>query len=201
MRCPTCEALNLDESPTCFNCGSPLQPGRTPYASPDAPVGEPPRRGFRAKWLLWGCGGALALLLLLLGSCVLFVKGGLAASERTFAPAVDAYLAHVRAGDYAGAYREFGEPMHKVVKEADYIALETGFQEKLGPLLTKKPQAFQTGVDGQGTWGRIAYTCDFAKGPGTLLVSLRKADGVWKIVELRYDSPVFLEYLKSRKAS
>ena len=198
MRCPKCECLNLDEGGTCYNCGSPLDQVQNPIAtSPPALEGEP-KRGFRGVWLLWGCGGLVAASLLLLGSCFLVVKGGMAASERQFGPAVESYLAKVHAGDFRSCYRDFGQAMHDAVKEEDYLALEAGFQEKLGPLKSKKAQSFQSGVDVKGRWGRIVYACEFEHGKGTLTFSLRKTGDTWEIIELRYDSPVFLEYLKAK---
>ena len=201
MRCPKCECLNLDEEKTCFNCVLPLNQVQNPYAPSPVEMEGGSKKGFRAVWLLWGCGGLVVAFLILLGSCVLMVKGGMAVSERQFAPAVESYLAKVRAGDFRGAYKEFGQEMHKTVKEEDYVALETGFQEKLGPLRNKKAQSFQAGVDGQGRWGRISYACEFEHGNGTLTIALRKAGDNWEIVQLRYDSPVFMEYLKAKNAS
>lgn len=199
MRCPHCDCLNLDDARTCFNCGSSLGHLQTPYAAPSAATAEP-RNGFRPIWLLWGCGGVVLLLVLLLGSCILATKGGMAVGEREFGPAIEAYLAQVRAGDYRGAYRDFGEELHQAVKEEDYLALEMGFQEKLGPLRSKTVQFVGAGTNSKGRWGRIVYTCDFEKAKGTLVVSLRKVGDGWKIVEVRYDSPIFLESLKSKNA-
>jgi hypothetical protein len=164
-------------------------------------MGDGSKRGFRAVWLLWGCGGLVVTFLFLMGSCVLMVKGGMAASERKFAPAVDSYLAKVRARDYRGAYKDFGQDIHKAIKEEDYLALEAGFQEKLGPLRNRKAESFFSGLDGRGQWGRIMYECEFENGKGTLTITLRKTGDIWEIEELRYDSPVFNEYLKAKTPS
>ena len=198
MRCSNCDCLNIDGDKICFNCGTPLPLVQDPAAASPAGSEGGTKKGLRAVWVLWGCGGVLAASLLLLGSCVLMVKGGMAASERQFGPAIESYLAKVRAGDYRGCYKDFGQAMHDAVKEEDYLALETGFQEKLGPLRNKKAQSFQTGVDLKGRWGRIVYACEFEHGKGTLTFSLRKTRDNWEINELRYDSPVFLEYLKAK---
>ncbi|BDU74248.1 DUF3887 domain-containing protein [Mesoterricola silvestris] len=201
MRCSKCESLNLEDATTCFNCGEILPRSPHPYEAPAADLTSGPRKGFRAIWILWGCGGLVVAFLLLLASCFLMVKGGLQAGDREFAPAVESYLAKVRAGDYHGAYKDFGEELHSAVKEENYLALEKGFQEKLGPLKEKKPQFVQIGSDLKGKWGRIVYTCEFENAKGTISFSLRKKGDSWSIVEIRYDSPLFLEYLKAKEPS
>jgi hypothetical protein len=167
------------------------------YASPEASLTES-GKGFRPIWILWGCGGLALLLILLLGSCFLVAKAGMAVGDREFRPAVESYLAKVRARDYSGAYRGFGTEMQKVVKEEDYVPLEAGIQERLGDIKTKSVQFVQTGVDTKGRWERVVYTCEFERANGTLAISMRKAGDSWEIAEIRYNSPILLESLKSK---
>jgi len=197
MRCSKCECLNLEDSTVCFNCGTSLIRSDSPYTSPAASL-ENPRKGFRPVWIVWGCGGLVLLLVLVLGSCFLAVKGGMAAGEHEFKPAVEAYLSKVRAKDYRGAYQDFGAEMFENVKEEDYLALEAGFQEKLGNIKSKSLQFIQTGVDARGRWGRVVFSTEFEHGNGTIAFGLRKENESWKIINIRYDSPVLLESLKSK---
>lgn len=197
MRCTQCECLNLEDSTVCFNCGMALVRSDSLYASPGASL-EESRKGFRPVWILWGCGGLVLFLILLLGSCFLVAKAGMAVGDREFRPVVESYLAKVRARDYSGAYRAFGTEMHKVVKEEDYVPLEAGIQERLGDIKTKSVQFVQTGMDTKGRWGRIVYACEFKHGNGTLAISMRKTGDSWEIAEIRYNSPILLESLKSK---
>ncbi|HEX9079427.1 MAG TPA: hypothetical protein VF795_07550, partial [Desulfuromonadaceae bacterium] len=97
-----------------------------------------------------------------------------------------------------GAYRGFGDEMHQAVGEADYVALETGLHEKLGPLQKKTVQFVQTGADLKGRWGRIVYACEFEHAKGTLAITLRKHGDKWEIAQINYNSPIFLESLKAK---
>lgn len=139
-----------------------------------------------------------ALLLLLLGSCFLVARTAMGAGEKEFSPAIESYLAKANTGEYHRAYAEFGKEMHEAVTEEDYVSLDTGMHEKLGVLRSKKLQSVQAGADLKGTWGRVVYECDFEHGKGTIAIGLREEGRVWKIINVRYDSPIFMDSFRSK---
>jgi hypothetical protein len=174
------------------------------FLKPSAPPGEilaviSPR--IRSIWVLWGCGGMVSLLLLAMGSCLAALKPALEAGEKEFTPAVERYLARVRAHDYRGAYADFGGDLHQALSELDYVALEAGMHQDLGPLRTRTRAFLQAGADAEGAWGLIVYQCAFERGPGTLSFTLRKEVGAWRIESVKYDSPAFLREPRSRTGS
>jgi hypothetical protein len=166
-----------------------------PYEPPHVRA-EPSKKSPRRLWLV-GCGGVLLCLLLAVGTCALLVKGGMAAGEREFAPACERYLSAVAAGNYHGAYAEFGRAMRATTSEEDYVSLDQGIHARIGKLRSKTVQSVQAGAGKGGRWGRILYQCQFEKGPGTLRMELRQEDGEWKVVGFNYDSSLLDEAMRA----
>ena len=166
----------------------------TPY-EPPRDLAAPIKRGFRPAWLAWGCGGLLAVTLLLMGSCFVLYKQGMAAGERDFGPPCERYLVKVQAGDFQGAYAGLSDALRQRIKEDDLMAIERATQRTLGPLRSKTVSGVQAGATtSTGALGRIWYRGEFEKGAATIRFELRKEHGEWKISGLGYDSPL-LEHM------
>jgi len=157
-----------------------------PYAPPTTPA-KAPRRWGRA--LMLGCGGIVLAGALGIGTCALAVKEGMSAGETELAPVTDRYLREVAAGDYHSAYSEADVEMQSATSEADFTSMIRGITEQTGALRSKEISAVQGGVDTKGRWARLAYKCEFEKGPGALRVAFRKRSDGWKIMGVSYDSP------------
>lgn len=159
------------------------------YAPPSAELGGS-RKGFRPIWLLWGCGGLAAMLLLALASCFLLVKGGMKVGENEYGPVCTAYLHKVEANEMAAAYAMLGPEGTEGLTAEKHAAVMAGIQRKLGPVTAMEVQFVQSGVDQKGRWGLILYKTKFANGPGTLKFTLRKTNGAYKIIGVLFQSPV-----------
>jgi hypothetical protein len=144
-----------------------------------------------------GCGGSLLAALLGLGTCVLAVKGGVAASEKELGPVCDRYLNEVAAGDYHAAYTEADPALRESTTEEAFSRMERGIHARTGTLRAKTINAAQTGIDGKGRWGRLIYKGEFEKGTGTIRIDLRKQGDAWKIAAVNYQSPQLEESIRS----
>jgi hypothetical protein len=193
MRCSSCESLNLEGATTCYNCGARLIPAASQYAPPVASLDEP-KRGFRAIWLLWGCGGLVILLVLTLASCFLFVKGAMKVGDKEFGPACAQYLEHFEAREFSAAWALMGDEAKEAIPEAKHNAIMAGIQSKLGNVKSMSTQFVQTGFDQKGKWGKIVYQAEFERGKGTIRFELRKQAVDYKVVGVFFESPVLTEY-------
>jgi len=193
VRCSTCESLNLEDASSCYNCGAMLTSGSNLYAPPSTTLAEK-RHGFRAIWLLWGCGGLAILLVLTLASCFLFVNGAMKVGDSEFGPACAQYLERLEARDYSAAWALMGDEAKEAFPEAKHNAVMGGIQAKLGKVKTMKTQFVQTGFDQNGKWGRIIYQVEFEQGKGTIRFELRKHAGEYKVVGVNFESPVLTDY-------
>jgi hypothetical protein len=166
----------------------------SPYATPEAEMPEPKSKPWR-KWLLWGCLGSTLAFVLLIGSCVLFVKGAMKVGENEFGPACAQYLALLESKDFSGAYELTGDEFKKVMTQDKHNALMSGIIGRLGPVKKLEVQFVQSGIDQRGKWGLIIYKTEFQNGPGTIKFTLRKVDGKFVVVGAFFDSPVLTELL------
>lgn len=169
-----------------------------PYHPYDPPAAAPPEkpRGRRRLWLI-GCGALLGAALLAVGTCTLFVVGGMAAGEKELGPVCERYLNEVFAGDYHAAYTEADPALHASDTEEHFVSLERAIHERTGALRSKKVGSVSEGADGNGRWGRLVYTAEFDSGPGTIRFDLRKRSDAWKIVSVRYNSPQLEQSIRS----
>jgi len=191
LRCPICDSPNPDGSTACAGCGAGLTRWKAAF-TPSAAVLAVVWPRLRPAWVLGGCGGMAAALLLLLGTCVFFAEPALVAGEKEFAPAVERYLARVQAHDYRGAYADFGKAMREAFPEQDFVSLDASRQAHLGPLRSKVRTFVQSGVDREGPWGIIVYRGIFERGEATVSITLRREGRSWRIVSILYDSPTLL---------
>jgi hypothetical protein len=138
----------------------------------------------------------LVCSLLGIGTCALLVTGGVVAGEKEFGPPSDRYFEKVSAGDYHGAYADFGAAMKASTTEADYIALDSAIHERFGKLESRTFQSVGAGTGAQGRWGRIVYTCKFEHGPATVRLELQEENHQWKVEGFHYDSPMLGQGLR-----
>jgi hypothetical protein len=166
-----------------------------PYEAPHA-YGAKPKKGL-GRFAAIGCGGILVCSLLGVGTCALMVKEGVSVGEKEFGPPSDRYFAKVSAGDYRGAYGDFGTPMRASTTEEDYVALDRAIHDRLGRLESRKFQSVQAGLGPRGSWGRIVYSCKFENGPATVRMELQEENHQWKVDGFHYDSPLFDQSLRA----
>lgn len=156
-----------------------------PQFSPfEPPAAAPPREG-RSPWayVLWGCGGAFLLFLLLAGSCV----GFLAHRGSELTPACETYLAEVQRGDFAGAYAGTAQAFRtKGWDEATFTRFESRVQHALGRLESKTRVGVQT-LPGSA---RLSYQASYSSGPVLITFVLEQEGGAWKISGVNYSSPL-----------
>jgi hypothetical protein len=170
------------------------QPAHLPYEPPAATPEEPKRAG---RFWRFGCGGVLLAAVLGTATCVLAVRGGVAAREKEIGPVCERYLNEIAAGDYHAAYTESDSLLHASASEQDFANIERGIHERTGALRSKKVSGVQAGLDTRGSWGRLIYECQFDKGPGTIRFDLRKRSDGWKVASVRYNSPQIEESIRS----
>jgi hypothetical protein len=167
----------------------------SPYEPPHANEVKP-KKGLGGIAAI-GCGGILACALLGVGTCALMVKQGIDAGEKEFGPPSDRYFAKVSAGDYRGAYADFGTPMRASTTEEDYVALDRAIHGRIGKLESRQSQNVQAGVGPRGRWGRIAYSCKFENGPAMVRLELQEENHQWKADGFHYDSPLLDQTLRA----
>lgn len=173
------------------------QSGPTPQqlaaAYPYQPA--PPRK---SRWVLWtslGCGGAVLVLAICGGGIVFLLWQGKSSVE----PAVNEFLAKLDRQDYTAAYASIGREWKAIQKEQAFTEFETRIRELLGPPQSKSTRGFQINTTPQGGKAVMTYAVTYAKGSGTMTITLSKEGGAWKVIGHRVDSPSLLQALKCPK--
>ncbi|MEM6330485.1 MAG: hypothetical protein AAF790_09570 [Planctomycetota bacterium] len=134
-------------------------------------------------------------LMLLAGSCAGLLFYGYSSSDAVAGPRVDDLFRAVQAGDEVeflssqttGAFRAAASP------EAMTRLADT-FRSELGPLKSRSMRSFNARTSNGQSTIEATYQAQFDKGPGEVVLTLRKtgsgSDAVWKFDALRVNSPL-----------
>ena len=163
----------------------------SPFDPPTTDFREPPRPWL--CWALWGCGGALVLFLLALGSCALLLRQVSGDHAATYTVACETYFIRKQSCNYKRCYEAFGPELKGVLSEVAYIAKERAIDEKLGALKGLDFLSTGSGIDAKGRWGQMFYRGHFEKAEAVVRFDLRYSTGELRIIGVFYDSSALLE--------
>ena len=159
------------------------------YAPPSFQASAEPRK---TRWWLWGCGGALLLLMLALGSCVLLFNQGTAATE----PRARQYLEDWSQERFQANYQAHAEAW----KTKDDLETYLRFARTMHRVLGRIYSLDRTGVNLNRFNGRSTATytfqARFANGEGTITLQLINEQDAWQVLGVNFNSPAISAALK-----
>jgi hypothetical protein len=132
--------------------------------------------------------------------CLVLVAAGIAAmafvvssGPPQLAPVVEQHLQLVHQRAYQEAYDTAGQEYRDAMTLEDFRDLCDLVNETLGEPGPLSVESWEVkSWAGSGT-AVATFTSDYSRGPVTLRATLRMEGGLWRIIGLRYDSPLFYE--------
>ncbi|UCG34341.1 MAG: DUF4019 domain-containing protein [Phycisphaerales bacterium] len=157
----------------------------------DYSASPPPRKPRAKRWLAFGFGGVLLLVVICGGGFAWLILGGKAEVE----PIVEDFLARLEKQDYSGAYNRLGTEWKSIDTLEAFTKLEKRMREVTGPLQSRELEGFNIQRATGGSIAVCTYTGQFANGAGSITITLTDSSGSWKVVGHRIDSPLFIQVL------
>ena len=107
---------------------------------------------------------------------------------KSLAPYSEKFLTLIDSDDYTGAYRMLGDGWKKQMNLQQFTDFEKGVKGVLGKCNSKTMSGVNINSNNGVTTGVLTYSATFAKGPATLIFTMEKENGEWKINGLQYNS-------------
>ena len=135
-----------------------------------------------------GCcaGGCVALVVVFIA----ILAGIYFYGRASISPYVEDFLALVEKSDYDAAYESVSSEWKARQSREEFEKFFVPVKEKLGPILSKTMVGVNIQSNMSGTTGVVTYSVTFEKGSGTIVFTMKKVEGEWRVMGARYVSPL-----------